>query len=158
MANHVWTYITVGGTIDQQGADALIEALFDDFHGYDRTPDEVVRENIRNNEPLVFTGNCSGDPEITIAVCQARGLTYSFCFDSDAEWDAGGKYWTPGMAMPEEFSCTSAFHPVMHLKEIRERMADGTLAAHLEQIEIWSGNEGFPALKLLEEVTDDASS
>lgn len=158
MANHVWTYITVGGTIDPQGVDALIEALFDDFHGYDRTPDEVVRENIRNNEPLVFTGNCSGDPEITIAVCKARGLTYSVSFDSGPEWDAGGKYWTPGMAMPEEFSCTSSFRPVMHLKEIREHMVNGTLDAYLEQIEIWSGDKSFPALKLLEEVTDDASS
>ncbi len=157
MANHVWTRIIVGGIVDPADVDALIEALFDDFHGYDETPDEAVREKLRNNEPLVFTGHCSGDPEITIAVCQARGLTYSFSFDSGPEWDAGGKYWTPGMAMPEEFSCTSAFHPVMHLKEIREHMVNGTLDAYVEQIEIWSGNKGFPALKLFEGATSDAS-
>lgn len=158
MADHVWTSIKIGGEIDAAGVDALIEALFDDFHGYDATPDEAVKQAVGDNEYLVFNGLCAGDPEITVAACKARGLTYSFSFDSHAEWDAGGKYWTQGMAMPEDFSCSSAFHPVMYLKEIRERLADGSLAKHLDQIEIWSGKKDFPALKLSEGATDDASS
>lgn len=153
MANQIWTRIAIGGAVDPAGVDAIIEALFDDFFGYDTTPDEAVRATIRNNEPLIFTGNCTGDPEITIAVCQARGLTYTCSHDSGHDWDAGGLYWTPGMAQPEEFACSSSFRPVMHLKEIREKMAAGTLAAHLEDLEIWSGGKSFPALKLIEEVT-----
>lgn len=154
MADHVWTHIKIGGAIYPEGVDALIKALVYDFRGYSETPDEAVTETIRNNGCLVFSGLCSGDPEITMAVCRARRLTYSFCFDSHAEWDSGGKYWSLGMATPEEFSCSAAFHPVMYLKEIRERLADGSLA----QIEIWSGEKDFPALKLIEGATDDASS
>ncbi|MFA1677225.1 hypothetical protein ACDY97_32115 [Rhizobium mongolense] len=150
MAEHIWTQIMIGGPIDRKGVDALTEALFDDFHGYDAQPDDIAIEAIRNNAQFVFAGNCSGDPEITVAVCMARGLTYSFCFDSHPEWNAGGKYWTPGLATPEEFSCTSSFHPVVHLKEIRERLADGSLARHLDDLEIWSGQKGFPGLMLRE--------
>ncbi|PJR12795.1 hypothetical protein [Sinorhizobium meliloti] len=150
MADHVWTQITIGGELDREGIDALIEALFDDFHGYDQSPDEALLEAVRNSAQFMFQGQCSGDPDITVAVCKARGLTYSFCFDSHAEWDAGGKYWTPGMAMHEEFSCSSAFRPVICLKEIGERLADGSLARHLEDVHIWSGDKHFPALKLRE--------
>ncbi|MFC0808965.1 hypothetical protein ACFHWW_26590 [Ensifer sp. P24N7] len=150
MADHVWTQITIGGELDREGVDALIEALFDDFHGYDASPDEVLLEAIRKSEHFVFQGQCSGDPEITVAACKARGLTYSFCYDSHAEWNAGGKYWTPGLATPEEFSCASSFHPVLHLKEIRERLADGSLAKHLDDLEIWTGDKGFPTLTLRE--------
>jgi hypothetical protein len=134
MADPVWTSIKIGGEIDPAGVDALIEALFDDFHGYDAKPDEAVKQSIGDAEHLVFSGQCAGDPEITVAVCKAHGLTYSFCFDSHAEWDAGGNYWTPGMAMPEEFSCSSAFRPVMYLKEIRERLADGSLARRYRRL------------------------
>jgi hypothetical protein len=92
MADHVWTHIKIGGAIDPDGIDALIEPLFDDFHGYSETPDEAVTKTNRNNACFSFSGLCSGDPEITMADCRARGLTFSFCYDSHAEWDAGGKY------------------------------------------------------------------
>lgn len=151
MSQDIWTSIEVGGSLPEQLRDDFETAFENDFSEGDNPSDEID-EALQQGKKLSVSGFVNyGDPDEVTEFCREHDLPYSYtCEDGGGEWNACGTYWAPGMEKEANFDCADDGQPVLYVSEIRERLANGTLAEHLDKVENYAG-KAIPPLTLAQE-------
>lgn len=153
MSEPVWTTISIGGAMPRDGVDHLAEAYADDMNEPD-TADvaAAVADAIEAGKPLHLAGMCNfGQPDMVSGLCRELGLPYSIHFEGyGADWSTSCAYWEPGRDRETECAASNDGEPVISVRAIRAALADGTLAAVLDEAEKIAG-EHLPPLTWAED-------
>lgn len=123
MGEYVMTTVIVGGPLP---GPAAVAALIAAACVYFAEADTLVHEALAEGRSVIFEDlqDCGVTPGLD-AFCRAQGLSYHGAWVLQVgQFEAGLKYWQPGMVEPVEEAADEAGEPMITLAALR-RCVDG---------------------------------
>ena len=156
MGEYVWTTYTIGGTVTAEHIRELVQHVmnYPDQGGGGDFADglDALKEAVKAGTALVIATSLNfGNDEALDDFLVEAGLPFSAAWSAQpGQFDAGIRYWNPGMDGVDESGGDDDGEPVIALRELRSELAAGkTLADIIAGMEPASG-DAVPPLALAE--------